>query len=287
MVLREDDNEETILRKLRVATIIGTLQSTLTNFPYVRKGWVDNAEEERLLGVSLTGIQDCNLLKDPSPKLLQRMRDHCVEVNKDFAAKLGIEPSKAITTTKPSGTVSQLVNSASGIHGRYAPYYLRSVRQNNSDPLTQFLKDRGVSNEPSVTDPDNTTVFYFPQKSPKASVIASEQTAISQLENWLLFKRNWAEHSVSITVYVAEDEWLEVGAWVYKNFDSITGVSFLPRSNATYKQAPYEEITEQEYNRLVSEMPDALGWSELSLYEFEDNTEGAQTLACTSGVCEL
>ena len=287
VILRENDNYESIKSKVEIATILGTLQSTLTKFTYLRKVWKDNTEEERLLGVSLTGIQDCKFLREASEETLGKLKDHAVETNKKLANSLGISASSAITTIKPSGTVSQLVNSSSGIHGRFNKYYIRTVRQANSDPLTQFLKEQGVPNEPDVMAPERTTVFSFPIASPSDAVMANEQTAIEQLEMWKRFKRGWAEHSVSITVYVKPGEWTEVAAWVYKNFDYLTGVSFLPYSEHTYQQAPYQDITEEEYETKLYEFPSQIQWNSLSHYEKEDNTEGAKTLACTSGSCEI
>ena len=287
VVARENDTEEDLLRKVRIATILGTLQSSLTTFPYVRKIWQKNCEEERLLGVSLTGIQDCKLLRNPKPALLEKMKQEAVEVNAVFAERLGISPSTAITTVKPSGTVSQLVDSSSGIHGRFSEFYIRRVRQANTDPLTEFMKDMGIPHEPDAMNLEKTTVFEFPQRSPAGATIAGKQTAIEQLENWKLFQKHWSEHSVSVTVYVKEDEWLEVGAWVYKNFDYITGVSFLPYSEHTYQQAPYEDISEKSYNKWVNHSPVAIDFTKLSLYENEDHTEGSQTLACGAGGCEI
>jgi len=286
VVCREHDTEQDLANKIKVATILGTLQSTLTDFKYVRKIWQKNCEEERLLGVSLTGIQDCRLLRNPDPKLLRRLKQVAIDTNKEYAEKLGINPSTAITTVKPSGTVSQLVDSSSGIHGRFAPYYIRSVRQSNGDPLTQMLKDQGVPNEPDQMNPARTTVFYFPIKSPAGATLANEQGAIQQLENWLKFQENWSEHSVSVTVYVKEDEWLEVGDWVYKHFDKVTGVSFLPYSEHTYAQAPYTDCSEQEYIKAKHAFP-KVDFNKLPEYEYEDNTEGSQTLACTAGGCEI
>ena len=286
VVCREDDNQKELERKVRLAAILGTLQASLTNFKYVRKIWQKNCEEEALLGVSLTGIQDCKLLRSPNPQLLREMKQVAIDTNLEYADKLGINPAAAITTVKPSGTVSQLVDSSSGIHGRFSPYYIRSVRQSNNDPLTALLKDQGVPNEYDVMNPLKTTVFYFPIKSPEGATLASEQTAIDQLENWLTFKQNWAEHSVSVTVYVKEHEWLEVGAWCYEHFDMLTGISFLPYSEHTYAQAPYTPCTEEEYLAAVEAMPE-VDFSKLVEYEFEDNTEGSQTLACSSGQCEI
>ena len=272
VVARENDSVDDLLRKVRLASILGTLQSSLTTFPYVRKIWQKNCEEERLLGVSLTGIQDCKLLRNPPPSLLETMKKMAVDTNKEFAERLGIAQSTAVTTVKPSGTVSQLVDSSSGIHGRFAEHYIRRVRQANTDPLTAFMKDMGVPNEPDAMNLEKTTVFSFPQRSPRGATIADAQTAIEQLENWKLFQKHWSEHSVSVTVYVKEHEWLEVGAWVYANFDYITGVSFLPYSEHTYLQAPYEDVSEQDYIRLVKEFPKGVDFSRLSDYEAEDNT---------------
>jgi len=286
VVCREHDTEADLANKIRIATILGTLQSTLTDFKYVRKIWQKNCEDERLLGVSLTGIQDCRILRNPDPAMLRRLKQVAIDTNKEYAEKLGINPSTAITTVKPSGTVSQLVDSSSGIHGRFAPFYIRRVRQSNNDPLTQMLKDQGVPNEADVMNPLKTTVFSFPVKSPAGATLANEQNAIQQLENWLKFQENWSEHSVSVTVYVKEHEWLEVGDWVYKHFDRITGISFLPYSEHTYQQAPYEDISEQDFIRLKAAFP-KVNYSQLSIYEVEDTTEGAQTLACAAGGCEI
>lgn len=286
VVARASDTPAELKRKVRIATILGTLQSSLTDFKYVRKIWKENCNEERLLGVSLTGIQDCPLLQDPNHHLLMDLRNETIRVNAEYSSRLGIERSAAITTVKPSGTVSQLVDSASGIHGRYAPYYIRRVRQDNKDPFTQFLIDQGVPYEACKMKPNTTTIFSFPQKSPEGAIIASQQTAIDQLENWKLYQEYWSEHSVSVTVYVKPDEWLKVGNWVYENFDCITGISFLPHDNGTYVQAPYERINVAEYEQLVRDMP-VVDFSLFPAYEQEDNTEGAQTLACSAGVCEI
>ena len=286
VVCRVDDTEEDLKRKIGLATILGTLQASLTEFKYVRKVWQKNCEEERLLGVSLTGIQDCKLLRNPEPAMLERLRDHAIKINSEYSEKLGINPAAAITTVKPSGTVSQLVDSSSGIHGRFSPYYIRTVRQANNDPLTTFMKDAGVPNEPDQMNPNKTTIFSFPIKSPKGATLANEQTAIEQLENWLLFQKHWSEHSVSVTVYVKEHEWMEVGNWCYQNFDYITGVSFLPYAEHTYAQAPYQPCSAYDYQLASVHMP-KVNFSKLSDYEKEDNTEGAQTLACTAGACEL
>jgi ribonucleoside-diphosphate reductase alpha chain len=286
VVCRVEDTEEDLKRKIGLATILGTLQASLTEFKYVRKVWQRNCEEERLLGVSLTGIQDCKILRNPDPKMLERLKAHAQEVNIEYAKKLNINPATAITTIKPSGTVSQLVDSSSGIHGRFSPYYIRTVRQANNDPLTSFLKDSGVPNEPDLMNPEKTTIFSFPIKSPEGATLANEQTAIEQLENWLLFQKHWSEHSVSVTVYVKEHEWMEVGNWCYQNFDYITGVSFLPYAEHTYAQAPYQPCTKVEFLAAIAAMP-KVDFSKLTDYESEDNTEGAQTLACTGGACEI
>jgi len=286
VVCRVDDTEEDLKRKVKLATILGTLQASLTEFKYVRKIWQKNCEDERLLGVSLTGIQDCKILRNPDPAMLERLRDYAQEVNVEYARKLDINPATAITTIKPSGTVSQLVDSSSGIHGRFSPYYIRTVRQANNDPLTEMLKAQGVPNEPDAMNPNKTTIFSFPIKSPEGATLANEQTAIEQLENWLIFQKHWSEHSVSVTVYVKEDEWMTVGDWVYQNFDHITGVSFLPYSEHTYAQAPYQPCTKEEFDAAVAAMP-TVDFSKLSEYEFEDNTEGAQTYACQGGACEI
>ena len=286
VVCRVDDTEEDLARKIKLATILGTLQASLTDFKYVRKVWQKNCEEERLLGVSLTGIQDCKILRNPDPAMLERLRDASVKTNIEYAEKLDINPATAITTIKPSGTVSQLVDSSSGIHGRFSPYYIRTVRQANNDPLTDLLKDQGVPNEPDAMNPEKTTVFSFPIKSPDGATLANEQSAIEQLENWKLFQKHWSEHSVSVTVYVKETEWMNVGAWVYDNFDYITGVSFLPYSEHTYQQAPYQDISKGEFLKAVADFPE-VDFSLLPNFESDDNTEGAQTLACSGGACEI
>lgn len=290
VVVRAGDTLESLKRKARIATILGTIQSTFTDFRYVRSIWKRNAEEERLLGVSLTGIYDCATLSKTGSALaetLQALRDYCVEVNREFAEKLGINPSVAVTTVKPSGTVSQLVNSASGIHPRHSKYYIRSVRQDNKDPLTQFMKDVGIPNEPCVMKPDSTTVFFFPVAAPEGAVTRHEVDALSHLELWRAYNANWAEHQVSITVSVREDEWPRVGAWVYDNFDALSGVSFLPMDGGTYRQAPYQECTKEEYEALAAKMPGQIPWEMLQQYELEDTTTSARELACTAGACEI
>jgi ribonucleoside-triphosphate reductase (thioredoxin) len=287
VVAREEDTKASLKRKVRLATILGTLQATLTDLPYLRSVWKRNTAEESLLGVSLTGIQDCPLLQQPEPKFLEELRNVAIDTNKQWAALLGIPQSTAITCVKPSGTVSQLVNSASGIHGRFAPYYIRTVRQDNKDPITDFLNDVGVPNEPCAMKPDSTTIFSFPIKSPEGAILANEQNAIEQLENWKVYAVHWCEHKPSVTIYVREEEWLEVGSWVYDNFDLCSGISFLPYSDHTYAQAPYQDCSEEDYEAAFAAFPSQINFADLVAYEKEDNTEGAQTLACTAGGCEI
>jgi ribonucleoside-diphosphate reductase alpha chain len=289
-VAREYDTQETLKQKVRLATILGTFQATLTDFKYLRKIWKDNTEEERLLGVSLTGIQDCPLLNDISGNIstfLRELKQIAIDTNKDFADLIGIPQSTAVTTVKPSGTVSQLVDSASGIHARHSPYYIRTVRGDNKDPLTQFMISQGIPNEPDVMKPDATTVFSFPMKSPDSAVTREENTADFQLGLWLMYQRHWCEHKPSITVSVREEEWMEVGAWVYEHFDEISGISFLPYSEHTYKQAPYQECNYGTYDKMLEEMPEDIDWSLLSEYEKEDTTSGGRELACSADVCEV
>lgn len=287
IVVRVDDTVESLLRKARVASILGTIQSSFTDFKYLRKKWQDTCNEERLLGVSLTGICD-NLPLLSDPKVLNQIRDQVVETNKTWAGYLGIAPSAATTCVKPSGTVSQLVNSASGMHARHSPYYLRTVRADNKDPCTEFLKACGVYNEADLMAPDTTTVFYFPSKSPDGAVTRNDQTAIQALELWKHLQVEWCEHKPSATVSVKEHEWMEVSAWVYENFDILSGVSFLPYDGGTYRQAPYQEMTEEEWLAWVAEHPTPeINWDELALFEFEDHTTGSQELACTGSVCEV
>jgi len=290
VVVRATDTLEDLERKVTLATILGTIQSTYTHFPYLRKIWQKNTEEERLLGVSLTGIMD-NKLLGPSnaglDKTLKRMKDVAVATNAEWADRLGIPASAAITCVKPSGTVSQLVDSASGIHARHSAYYIRTVRGDNKDPLTQFMKDQGIPNEPCVMKPETTTVFSFPQKSPQGAITRNDMTAIEQLSLWLTYQRSWCEHKPSVTVTVRDHEWLEVGAWVYKYFDEVSGVSFLPHSDHTYQQAPYQDCSEREYIDALALMPERIDWTKLSDYEKEDMTKSSQTFACSSGVCEI
>lgn len=286
VVVRSGDSLDELKRKVRIATILGTIQSTFTDFKYLRKVWQRNCEEERLLGVSLTGILDNPEILNE--KILEELRLHAIEVNAEWAKRLNINPAAAISCVKPSGTVSQLVNSAPGLHPRHSPFYLRTVRADNKDPLTVFLKDAGVYNEPDVMAPDSTTVFYFPIKSPEGAVNREAVSAIKQLETWRILQEHWCEHKPSATVYVKEDEWVDVGAWVYKNFDLLSGVAFLPYDGGTYKQAPYQELSEEEYNKWVVEHPTpTIDWSDLRFYETEDTTTGSQELACAGGVCDV
>ena len=304
VVCRADDTLEDLEEKVRLATILGTIQSTYTHFPYLRDIWRENTEEERLLGVSLTGIMDCDLLNgrtawleddiDPESSgyvetgfILTTLRQVAIDTNAEWAAKLGIQPSSAITCVKPSGTVSQLVDSASGIHARHSAHYIRTVRGDNKDPLTEFMKAQGIPNEPDVMKPDTTTVFSFPMKSPDGAVTRNDMTALEQLEFWLVYQRHWCEHKPSVTVSVRDHEWLEVGAWVYKHFDEVSGISFLPHSDHTYQQAPYQDISEREYKEMLALMPDEIDWARLAEFEREDTTKGSQTMACSSGVCEM
>jgi ribonucleoside-triphosphate reductase len=289
-VVRATDTIETLSEKVRLATILGTIQSTFTKFPYLRKKWTNNTEEERLLGVSLTGIMDNPLmtLKNKGlDKTLEHLKEVAVATNKEWSAKLGIPVSAAITCVKPSGTVSQLVDSASGIHARHSPYYIRTVRGDNKDPLTQFMKDQGIPHEPEKSKPDQTTVFKFPHKSPKGAVCTKDMTALEQLEMWMVYQRNWCEHKPSVTINVKNEEWLDVQAFVYKHLDEMSGVSFLPFDDHTYEQAPYTNVGKSDYNMLKSIMPKRIDWSKLSEYEKEDNTAGSQTLACSGDSCEI
>jgi ribonucleoside-diphosphate reductase alpha chain len=290
VVVRATDNVDSLERKVRLATILGTIQSTYTKFPYLRKVWTTNTEEERLLGVSLTGIMDNPIMTSANKgleKTLEHLRETAVNTNADWSDRLGIPQSAAITCVKPSGTVSQLVDSASGIHARHALHYIRTVRGDNKDPLTQMMKDQRIPNAPCVMKPDTTTVFSFPQKSPNKAVTRNDMSAIEQLETWLTYQRHWCEHKPSVTVTVRSDEWMEVGAFVYKYFDEMSGVSFLPHSDHTYQQAPYQDCTKDDYKKLSAIMPKSIDWSKLSEYEQEDNTVAMQTMACTGDVCEM
>ena len=290
VVIRASDTKKDLIRKVRIATILGTIQSTYTKFPYLRKVWAKNTAEERLLGVSLTGIMDNTLTNGKEgdlAALLEDLKQVAVDTNKEWADKLGIEVSAAITCVKPSGTVSQLTDSASGIHARHSPYYIRTVRGDNKDPLTQFMKDSGVPNEPEAFKPDQTTVFSFPMKSPDGAAVTSDMSAIDQLNMWLMYQRHWCEHKPSVTVNIKNSEWFQVGAFVYEHFDEMSGVSFLPFDDHTYQQAPYQHVGKSVYQEMLAIMPEAIDWTKLSAYEAEDNTSGSQTLACTGDSCEI
>ena len=289
VVCRSTDTMTTLTKKVKLATILGTIQSTFTNFGYLRKRWQNNTEEERLLGVSLTGIMDCvelNTIDGLAPRL-EVLKKHAVETNKVLSKKLGIPQSTAITCVKPSGTVSQLVDSASGIHARHNPYYVRTVRGDNKDPLTEFMKVSGIPNEPDYLKPEHQTVFSFPMMAPKGSVCRTDMTAIQQLEIWKCYAQHWCEHKPSVTISVKEEEWVPVGAWCWENFEHVSGISFLPFSDHTYQQAPYQDIDEKTYKKLAKNMPTNIDWNKLQDFEKEDNTKGSQELACTAGVCEL
>lgn len=290
VVIEASDDYDDLAEKVRIASILGTWQSTLSNFKYIRKSWKDNTEEERLLGVSLTGIFGNKLtgtLHNNLANMLDSLRELAVGENAAEADLLGIEHSAAVTTVKPSGTVSQLTGVSSGIHPWYSQYYIRTVRADNKDPLTQFLKEFGVPNEPDVMKPDATTVFSFPIAAPKNAVVTENLSAIDHLEVWKVYRTHWTEHNPSVTINVKEDEWVDVAAWVYKNFDHIGGVSFLPASEHTYKQAPYQPISEKEYKESLAAMPKRIPWESLPLYELEDTTTGSQELACTAGACDV
>ena len=288
VVVRAEDTVETLAEKVRIATVLGTYQSTLTHFPYLRKIWQKNTEEERLLGVSLTGILDNKWMgevNESTAKALERLRQVAVDTNLQLSTDLQIPQSAAITCVKPSGTVSQLVNSASGIHTRHSPYYIRRVRGDKKDPLTAFLAASGVPTEDCVMRPDSTAVFSFPIKAPEGARVRDDLTAVQHLDLWLMYQRHWSEHKPSVTISVKEDEWMDVGAWTWRNFDEISGISFLPWDGGSYRQAPYEECTKEQYEELLAKMPKSIDWD--SLKEEQDNVEGAQTLACVAGHCEI
>ena len=300
VVVRPKDDPKGLKEKVRLATILGTWQATLTNFRYLSKEWKSNCDEEALLGVSLTGIMDNQytngtygkekthqLYQEQVPGLLRSLKDVAIETNKKTAKNLGINPSASITCVKPSGTVSQLVDAASGIHTRHSPFYIRTVRGDKKDPLCQFLANKGIPHESDVTKPEHTWVFSFPIKTSKNAICRNDKTAIEQLEFWKLYQEHWCEHKPSVTITVKESEWIEVGAWVYKNFDMISGISFLPYSDHSYKQAPYQECTKEEYEKMLKSMPDDIDWIELSKYEQEDHTRGSQEYACTGDKCEI
>jgi ribonucleoside-triphosphate reductase len=288
-IVRSSDTMESLARKIRLATILGTFQATLTNFPYLRKVWQKNTEEEALLGVSMTGILDNALLNNPDdvelPTRLEKLRDIAIDTNHEFAAAVGINQSVAVTAVKPEGTVSQLCSTASGIHPQHSKFYIRRVRADNKDPLTQFMIQSGFVAEPCVMKPDSTTVFSFPVKVADGALLREELSALQHLKLWLLFQRHYCEHKPSVTISVKEHEWMEVGAWVWEHFDECTGVSFLPYDGGTYRQAPYEECTEEQYNQLRLLVPEEVNWDDFK--EYDDNVEGAQTLSCTAGGCEI
>jgi ribonucleoside-diphosphate reductase alpha chain len=292
VIVEADDDYDTLRNKVRIATVLGTIQSSLTNFKYLRKVWKDNCDEERLLGVSMTGQFGHKVLNgsEGMEKLedtLLALKFAAVDTNRIYAEKMGINVSAAITTVKPSGTVSQLTESSSGMHPWHNDYYIRTVRADNKDPLTEFMKDVGIPNEPDVMKPDSTTVFSFPQKAPEGSVTRDQVSALQHLEIWKAYKTCWTEHNPSVTINVKEDEWIEVANWVYRNWEFIGGISFLPYSEHTYKQAPYQDCTEADYYLAAAEMPERIDWTDLQAYEFEDTTTGTQTLACTAANCEI
>ncbi|MAD25515.1 MAG: ribonucleoside-triphosphate reductase [Verrucomicrobiales bacterium] len=290
VVIRSTDTMKSLKEKVRLATILGTFQSTLTNFRYLTKDWNNNTEEERLLGVSLTGIMDSTLTNGTDgglEKRLEQLKQVAVETNAEWAKKIGIPQSAAITCVKPSGTVSQLVDSASGIHARHNPYYIRTVRADKKDPLALYMKDAGFPCEDDVMKPEHTSVFSFPMKAPEGAIMRQDKNALEQLELWLTYQKAWCEHKPSVTISVKEEEWFDVGAWVYKHFDYMSGVSFLPYSEHVYKQAPYQDIDKKTYEAELKTMPKEVDWALLSQYENSDMTEGAQELACTAGGCEI
>jgi intein/homing endonuclease len=301
VVVRETDTFETLKRKVRLATILGTFQSTLVNFRYLRKRWIDNTAEERLCGVSLTGIFSNSILNGKStdfenrgfkgfkslPEILTALKEEYVEVNRVYAETLGIPQSTAIGCIKPSGTVSQLVNSPSGIHTSHSPYYIRTIRADIKDPLAKFMQDKGFPCEPDVMNPQNVLIFSFPIKAPQNSVYRTDITAIEHLDIWLMYQDYWCEHKPSITISVKEHEWLEVATWVYKHFDRMSGISFLPFSDHIYQQAPYQDCTQAEYEAFLAKMPKSIDWKDLNKYEKTDQTEGAQELACVAGGCDI
>lgn len=286
VVVRAEDDLDSLKRKVELATILGTVQSTFTDFKYLRKIWRQNCDEERLLGVSLTGV--CDNLELFTKDNMKELREVAVATNKVWAQKLGINQSTAVSCLKPSGTVSQLVDAASGLHPRHSRYYLRTIRADNNDPITQFLKDSGVYFEADVMAPESTTVFYFPIEAPKGAKTRDDQTSLEALELWKDLQDNWCEHKPSATVSVKEDDWMKVGAWVYENFDHLSGVSFLPYDGGSYKQAPYQELSEEAFRDWVDKHPTpSIDWSKMSEYEWSDHTSGSQELACTGGSCEI
>ena len=293
VVVRSSDDAKSLQRKIRLASILGTWQSTLTNFKYLSSAWKRNCEEERLLGVSLTGIMDSSLTNgsvvglEVLSKVLQTGREIAVNTNREYADKIGVIQSASVTCVKPSGTVSQLVDASSGIHARHNPYYIRTVRADRKDPLCKFMEDKGFPHEPCVMKPDHTMVFSFPIKSPDNALFRADLSAIEQLDLWLVYQEHWCEHKPSVTITVKEHEWMDVGSWVWRNFDKVSGISFLPHTDHSYRQAPYQDCTEEEYQELLEKMPDGVDWSELETYEVEDNTKGTQTFACSGDACEV
>jgi len=292
VVVRAEDNEESIKDKIRIATILGTWQASLTDFKYISSKWSENCKEEALLGVSMTGIMDNKLTNGYSGKsklktALSGFREYATEINEEWAKKININPATAITCVKPSGNISQLCNTASGIHARHSKYYIRSVKVNLNDPIAQFMIDKGFPYEPDVNKPETALIFKFPQKSPESSITRTEKTALEQLELWMIYKEHYCDHNPSCTINVKEHEWLEVGAWVYANFDNISGLAFLPFSEHSYTQAPYQECTKSEYEELKKIIPDTVDWEGLSQFESDDNTSGSQELACVSGNCTI
>ncbi len=289
MVVRENDSLDSLLRKSRLAAILGTFQSTLTNFPYLRKVWQENTEEERLLGVSMTGILDNVLLNDPEsrelPGILTALKENVIATNKELAQVIGIPQSVAATALKPEGTVSQLTDAASGLHTRHARFYYRRIRGDTKDPLTKFMIDAGVPHEACVMKPESTVVFTFAKKAPEGALVREDISALQHLKLWLVYQRYYCEHKPSITVSVIEKEWPSVGAFVWEHFDEMSGVSFLPYDGGSYKQAPYEECTEEEYEKMVAIIPSNIDWD--SLVEHTDNVKGTQTLACSANGCEI
>jgi hypothetical protein len=287
IVARAEDTEETLLRKARIAAILGTYQSSLTNFGYLSKEWKVNCEEERLLGVSITGQWDCKAVR--SPMVLQKLRDEAVKMNKEYAKRFGINPSAAVTAVKPSGTVSQLVDASSGMHPRNSQYYIRRIRIAATDSLFKMMKDQGVPYHPEVGQSAESAVTYvleFPVKAPEKSIFKDDQTALEQLEYWKMVKQNFTEHNPSVTISVGDDEWISVANWIYSNWDIVGGLSFLPRSNHVYRLAPYEEITKEKYEEMVKNFPE-IDFAKIVTYEREDQTQGSKELACVAGVCEI
>jgi ribonucleoside-diphosphate reductase alpha chain len=291
VVVRANDTEESLLEKVRLATILGTFQSTLVNFKYVSSMWRKNCEEERLLGVSLTGIMDSRITNGKNnkdlAKFLEKLKMKSVEINKKFAKEIGINQSTSVTCVKPSGTVSQLVDAASGIHARHNPYYIRTVRGDKKDPLTKLMMEMGFPVEDDEMNPSHTAVFSFPMKVDRGAVFRTDLSAIEQLDLWKVYQEHWCEHKPSVTISVKENEWMEVGSWAYANFDQMSGVSFLPFSEHTYRQAPYQDCDREQYEKLLKEMPKDVDWSQLSKYEQVDTTVASQELACTAGSCEI